>query len=211
MRILLDTNIVIHREANITINDEIGTLFLWLDRLHYSRCIHPVTIKEIQQHQDEKLVHSMEVKLKSYYVLQTEAPIDPRIQSFIDKDIDQNSVNDSRMLNELVCGRVDLLITEDRGIHAKASFLSLSNKVFTIDSFLEKAARENPGFIDYKILSIRREFFGKIDPNDPFFDQFKEDYTGYAEWFNKKADEQAYICKSGHQIIGFLLVYKTAA
>jgi hypothetical protein len=108
------------------------------------------------------------------------------------------------MLNELVCGRVDLFITEDRGIHTKANLLSVPSKVFTIDSFLEKVVIENPGFVEYKIPSVRREFFGRINLSDPFFDQFKEDYVGFAEWFNRKSDDQAYVCKSGDQIIGFL-------
>lgn len=204
MKVLLDTNIVIHREGSFIVNEEIGTLFHWLDQLNYEKCIHPISIKEIQQHQDKKLVHSMEMKLKSYYTLQTEAPIDPRIQSIIDGDKDQRAINDSHLLNELLSNRVNFFITEDRGIHSKAKLLSLSDKVFTIESFLEKASRENPEYVDYKILSIRREHFGNINKDDPFFNQFKEDYLGFDEWFNKKADEKAYICMSGNKIIGFL-------
>jgi hypothetical protein len=33
MKALLDTNIIIHREANRVINSDIGYLFKWLDRL----------------------------------------------------------------------------------------------------------------------------------------------------------------------------------
>lgn len=47
MRILLDTNIIIHREASKVINQDIGVLFNWLDRLHYSKCVHPITIIEL--------------------------------------------------------------------------------------------------------------------------------------------------------------------
>jgi len=205
MKILLDTNIIIHREAGNIVNDDIGILFHWLDKLRYTKCVHPLTIDEIQQHQDKKLVYSMEVKLKSYNVLRTEAPIDSRIQALIDsQDKDKNSVNDSRMLNELVCGRVDLFITEDRGIHFKADLLSVSNKVFTIASFLEKVGIENPDFVEYKIPTVKREFFGNININDPFFSQLKEDYIGFTEWFNKKSEEKTYICMSNDKLIGFL-------
>lgn len=204
MKVLLDTNIVIHREASTIVNDEIGTLFGWLDRLHYKKCIHPITVEEIRQHKDPKIIHSMEVKLKSYEIMPTIAPIDPRIQQLLNSDMTQNSKNDSKMLNELVCGRVNLIITEDKGIHNKAVLLSQSNNVFTIDSFLEKTAKEHPGFIDYQILSIRKEYFGNIDLEDPFFNQFKEDYIGFSNWFNGKADEQAYVCMSERKIIGFL-------
>ena len=35
MRALLDTNILIHREAAVVVVQNIGLLFKWLDRLHY--------------------------------------------------------------------------------------------------------------------------------------------------------------------------------
>jgi hypothetical protein len=50
MRALLDTNILIHREASKVINEEIGILFRWLDRLHYEKCVHPLSLDELQKH-----------------------------------------------------------------------------------------------------------------------------------------------------------------
>jgi predicted nucleic acid-binding protein len=48
MRILLDTNIVIHREASTVVNSSIGILFRWLDKLKFDKCVHPVTLAEIK-------------------------------------------------------------------------------------------------------------------------------------------------------------------
>ena len=56
------------------------------------------------------------------------------------KQMDSN-INDSIdtvLLNEVYVGRFDILITEDKKIHNKAKLLNIQNKVFTIDSFLEK-------------------------------------------------------------------------
>ena len=50
MKILLDTNIVIHREAATVVDEDIGVLFRWLDNLHYTKCIHAVTVEEIEKH-----------------------------------------------------------------------------------------------------------------------------------------------------------------
>jgi len=50
MKILLDTNIVIHREASTVVNEDIGVLFRWLDNLHHTKCIHPITVEEIAKH-----------------------------------------------------------------------------------------------------------------------------------------------------------------
>ena len=46
MRALLDTNIVIHRENVKPTNPTIGQLFYWLDRLHYDKLLHPLTMNE---------------------------------------------------------------------------------------------------------------------------------------------------------------------
>ena len=46
IKVLLDTNIIIHRESSRILND-IGSLFRWIDDLGYTKCIHPKTIDEI--------------------------------------------------------------------------------------------------------------------------------------------------------------------
>ena len=39
MRVLLDTNIVIHRESVHVLHEEIGVLFRWLDALQYTSLV----------------------------------------------------------------------------------------------------------------------------------------------------------------------------
>ena len=64
---------------------------------------------------------------------------------------------------------MDVLLTEDRSIHLKAQDLGLRDRTFTIDDFLEKVTAENPDLADYKVLSVRKEHFGDVNLNDPFF------------------------------------------
>jgi len=54
MKILLDTNIIIHREASSVIRDEIGILFRWIDNLHYVKCVHPISISELEKYNNSK-------------------------------------------------------------------------------------------------------------------------------------------------------------
>ncbi|MEK4430186.1 PIN domain-containing protein [Paenibacillus sp. FSL M7-0802] len=205
MRVLLDTNIVIHRETSNVQKNDIGILFRWLDKLKYTKCIHPLTVGEIKKHKDDKVVNSMMIKLDSYHVLKTEAPWNASIGEISKKyDKNPNDKNDTKLLNELLSGRVDFLITEDRKIALKSVDLGISDKLFTIDSFLEKVTNENPDLINYKILSVTKEFIGNININDSFFDTLKEDYPGFEKWFNKKSDEMAYICLMDGKITAFL-------
>lgn len=197
MRVLLDTNIIIHREAARVVKDNIGVLFSWFDRLKYQKCIHPLSVAEISKHQDAAIVSTIIAKLKNYIDLKTEAPEVPEIQELRRKfDSNKNDEFDTSLLKEVFCKRVDLFITEDRRIHTKARELGISERVFTIDDFLEKVTAENPDLTDYKVLSVKKEYFGNINLTDPFFDSFKADYKEFVDWFNRKSDEIAYVCKT---------------
>jgi len=205
VRVLLDTNIIIHREASNVVNTDIGVLFKWLDNLHYTKCIHPITVEELSKYKDPKIVKTMNIKVGNYHVLRTEAPIQPNLEEISKKyDANTNDRNDTRILNELFCGRVDFLITEDRKIIYKASLLNILDKVFTIDAFLEKVTADNPELQDYKVLSVKKELFGNVNLQEAFFDSFKNDYPEFQRWFNKKADETAYIYRFKNSIMAFL-------
>ncbi len=209
MKVLLDTNIVIHREANSVINEEIGSLFAWFDKLHYKKCIHPLTLEEIEKHKDQKVINTFKIKLGSYVLLKTEAPLSPPVSDLSKKrDHSLNDINDTRLINELVNHRVDFLISEDKGIHEKARLLNIDPLVFTIDSFLEKVISENPSLVDYKTLSVKKEYFGNGNLADHFFDTFRDDYKGFDKWFNRKSDEQAYVCIDSDKTLAFLYVKK---
>lgn len=204
MRILLDTNIIIHREASKVFNEDIGLLFNWLDRLHHEKCVHPDSIEEIEGHQDPDVVRTMKIKVGNYQVLQTLSDDTQEITNIRIGDVSRNDEIDTNIAKELFNGRVDFLITEDRGIHRKARTLGVSQKVFKIDSFIEKVVAENPALKDYQVLSVKKEHFGNIDLNDNFFDSFKSDYQEFEGWFNKKADKVSYVCITEDKVRAFL-------
>lgn len=204
MKILIDTNIIIHREASRIYNNDIGLLFNWIDRLKYDKCVHPLSIEEISTYQDETVVNTMKVKIGNYNLLKTESPEDDLINQLRQKDVNRNDFIDTSIIKEVYNKRVDYLITEDRGIHRKAQFLGISEKVFKIDSFLEKSITENPELKDYQVLAVKKEYFGNVNLNDSFFDSFKQDYNEFSDWFNRKADNISYICITDDKVRAFL-------
>jgi hypothetical protein len=44
MRVLLNTNILIHREAATVVHRDIGKMFYWLDKLKYEKSVHPASL-----------------------------------------------------------------------------------------------------------------------------------------------------------------------
>jgi hypothetical protein len=205
MKVLLDTNIIIHREGYYPLNKDIGVLFKWLDNLHYTKCVHQITVNEINRLKAGNIREVMTIKLDSYNILQVQPAINSRVKSVADSvDVNENDQNDTLLLNEIFIGTVDFLITEDRKIRRKAEMLGIANRVFKIDSFLEKVIAENPRLMDYKVLAVKKELFGNVNLGDEFFNSFKEDYPDFEKWFVKKSEETAYVCKTDDKITAFL-------
>lgn len=206
MKALIDTNILIHRESKNPKIEEIGTLFYWLNKSGYQICIHPITQSEILSNKNKEAVEAFSIKMLTYELLRKP----PRLHADVDalskkEDRNQNDRNDTAILNEIYCNRVDAFITEDNGIHRKAKLLGINEKVFKINDFLELVRQQNPGLVDYDILKIQKINFIDVDVNDPFFDSFKVDYPGFEDWFNKKSSEEAYVLfNKQHRVEAFL-------
>lgn len=206
MRSLLDTNIIIHRENKSVSNYSIGHLFRWLDKLNYEKLVHPYSIKEIQKYKDQEVQTVFEVKLDAYQKIRTIKEPD---ENFLEKtgipEKNNNDKIDDTLLYEVYLNRVDILITEDRKLLKKAAKIGLANRVLSINGFITKATEENPSMIEYKMFAVEKTYFGDVDLNNNFFDSFRNDYRGFDDWFNRKCDEEAYICKSDTgDILGFL-------
>lgn len=206
MRALLDTNIIIHRENTQVTNYSIGLLFYWLDKLHYEKCIHPLTVQELRKLSNITIQQLYDAKLSAYTILKTTSQMTPEFQSMIaSSTTTPNDEVDNQLLFEVYSGRLDMLITEDRRLKNKASLVGVESRVYTINSFITKETAENPELINYKMLSVRKIFFGSIDVQNRFFDSFRSSYAGFNKWFLSKSDEEAYICRNdGGDILGFL-------
>jgi len=206
MKALLDTNIIIHREASKVINQDVGILYRWLERAKYTKCVHSLSITEIERYKNQQTVDTFQIKLDSYEQIEIPSPLQSEVIAVSSKiDVNENDKNDTRLLNEVFVGRVDILITEDKKIHKKAFELNIEDKVFTIDSFLEKTFAEHPALVNYKVLNVQKLKFGRINLGDDFFSSLKEDYVGFDKWFIKKFDEEAYITVNSNN--GLLLSF----
>lgn len=63
---------------------------------------------------------------------------------------------------------------------------------------------EHPELADYKVLAVKKTHFGDLDIKDEFFRSLKEDYPGFEQGFNRKADETIYVCQSEGKPIALL-------
>jgi len=206
MRVLLDTNIIIHRENKRMTNYSIGHLFRWLDKLKCEKLIHPSSKEEIARYTYADPQEAMTLKLDAYEEMRTVAPMSPDLSRLIaDCDKDDNDRVDTILLNEVYQGRVDLLITEDKRLRNKAEKANLGHKVLSINAFISYATSENPELTEYRALAVKKKIIGEIDITNEFFDSLKSAYSGFEKWFASKCNEEAYLCQDDTgRILGFL-------
>ena len=206
MRALLDTNIIIHRENIIVSNTTIGQLFYWLDRLHYEKLIHPLSVDELRKYHNQQMQDIYDVRLSAYSQMKSVAPQSAEFKKLVGSTVKTaNDEIDNQLLNEIYCDRADILITEDRKMRLKAAALGIQDRIFSINGFITKSTDENPELLNYRALSVRKTIFGCVDVHDSFFDTFRSSYAEFDRWFSRKCDQEAYICKKDNsQIQGFL-------
>jgi predicted nucleic acid-binding protein len=207
-RVLLDTNVVIHRENDKASNYSIGHLYRWLDKLKYDKIIHQYTIDEISKYEDEERQESLSIKFNAYDIIKTIKTPTKDFLSVVGKNDDTpNDKIDNCLIFEVYSNRVDILITEDKNMLIKAKLLGIRQKVFSINEFIAFSTAQYPQLIEYKMLAVKKEYFGNIDANSHFFDGFKRDYKEFSKWFSKKCDDEAYICKNDMgDLLGFLYI-----
>ena len=99
MKALLDTNIIIHREASKVINQDVGILYRWLERAKYRKCIHSLTISEIEKYKNQQTVDSFLIKLDSYEHIEIPSPLQAEVIAVSGKiDVNENDKNDTQLL-----------------------------------------------------------------------------------------------------------------
>lgn len=206
-RVLLDTNIIIHREGYNNVTFEVANLYKWLDKLKSKKLIYPKTKDEIKKYQDANARKSITIKLDSYEELIPNAINDDFFNSVVlSFSQDVNSLIDNEILYQVYDGLSDLLITNDTKILKKAELLGIRSLVLSVEEYLRTVESEYPEKISYKMLSVKKEKFGQINLDDAFFNTLKEDYPGFDEWFHRKNQEEAYVFRKNDGVHGFLFV-----
>lgn len=188
MRILLDTNILILRENNHPIPENLAQMMQLINGLENSSiCVHNLSIKEIQKDKNVERQKINLSKINSYAPL-TDYPDytnDSEFIAQIPEPKTENDIIDNQLLYCAYKNVVDILITEDAGILNKAEQLNIE-QVLNINGAIAyfKTLYTNT---DINLLPIFKKAKGyDIDLNDSIFESLKADYPGFDNWWKKK-------------------------
>lgn len=211
MRILLDTNIFIYREDDKVIPQELQDLLQILSKVKAEILIHPLSLQELAKDKDETRKQIILSKVSSYS--QLESPPNPlKDEDFKNKIYEANDHDriDNNLLFAVYKNAVDFLMTEDKGIHKKASDIGIKERVLLIDDALQIFKKDIATSKPISPPALKEDFVYNLDLNDPIFDKLKKDYPEFEKWF-LKISKEGRKCWVHHKVdgkIGALLIFK---
>lgn len=207
IRILLDTNIIVYRESDNVYRENIGILYNLIDNNpEMIKFIHPIIRKELLQNiYDEKRKQLLE-RLKSYNMMENISKgINDNISEITSPlNKNENDKIDDILLNEIFNENAEILITEDKKIKQKALKLGIGNKVQSIEEFIYKNKANKK--VNHDILDINKIKMKEINLEDEFFDDLKNNYPGFENWFKRKGEEEAYCYEENGKLLALLFL-----
>jgi rRNA-processing protein FCF1 len=186
MKIILDTNILIHIEDPKELSKNLQDLLRIFREYGHQIFIHPASLKDINNDKDEQRKKVILSKLKGYPVIEFPPKPTEDFLSLVGTSRSSNEINDNEILFAIQKNAANFLITEDYGLQKKAIRANLEVRVLPIDSALDYFkslyARK-----EVRHTLLKEDFVRNLDIEDSFFDSLKEDYgdTDFRNWFGK--------------------------
>lgn len=206
LRFLLDTNILIPLQDSYQVLTANLANFVRLANVGGHQLLyHPATVADFQRDADEARRKRNLQRLTQFTQLESPARCPRNGPSISD-----NEACDNEILYAVECDAVHALVTEDRGIHAKAKALGLRDRVYTIqmaEDWLKRLHEPRqvvlPNIEDVPLHSLTPGLSAE------FFNSLRQGYGGFDEWFRRKAreDRRAWIYRDDDGQLAALCIY----
>ena len=210
MRILIDTNILIHLEDNKVIDQKFSKFYNFALANDCKIFYHPQAIpKDINRDKNAERKSIILSKLQKYQ--KYENPVPPTSEFL--SQLTNNRINDqidNLQLFQIYRNLVDIFVTQDLGIHTKAVTLGINDKVLDIEKALELFAEKytiiipsHPILKEHSVRELEKDF------DTPFFDSLKQDYDPerFKNWLQKCIinNRKCYSLKVDNELIALLI------
>lgn len=211
MRILIDTNILIHLEDNKVVDQEFYTFYNLAVANNCDIFYHKACIQDLAKDSNEERRTIITSKLAKYSFLPNPATLTNEFSELVGEKNDNDRIDNTQLL-QVHKEFVELLITNDKGLKRKAKRLGIDDRVLTSKEAFEfldiKYTLTIPGHPVLEHGSVRNI---ENDFTSEFFESLKEDYdqAEFLKWIQKcvKQDRSCYHLKNDGKLIA-LLIYK---
>nr|WP_297384505.1 GNAT family N-acetyltransferase [uncultured Roseateles sp.] len=210
LTLLLDTNVLIPLQDSFKVLSESLAGFHRLAVMGGHRLVyHPASLADFQRDHDEARRARNLQHVRRYPALDQPArcPWNTPATS-------PNDACDHEILFALECDAAHALVTEDRGLLAKARARGLGARTFTIQTaedwlrrLHEPSAVSLPHIQDVPLHSLTPELSGD------FFDSLRQGYAPFDKWFREKAreDRKAWVYRDDGETLGAICIYAVQA
>lgn len=210
MKILIDTNILIHLEDNKVINENFAQFYRLAISNNCKILYHPLAIpKDLDQDKNENRKQITQSKLQKYEQLTDFSKVDEHFNKTVGYK-NENDKIDNLQLFQISKNYVDYFVTEDKGIHTKAKKIGIENKVLKVSDILNLLEEyftikipSHPILKEHSIREIEDKF------NDTFFDSLREDYgrEDFNAWLKKcvEKNRKCYTLQTENQLHAILI------
>ena len=172
MRVLIDTNIFISREADRVVSSDLVGLLGILNGLKTELLVHPFSVTELKNDKDEKRREVNLSKIRAYSVLDNPPNPSTDLQycEFVGDPKSEHDRIDNAILFCVYRNAVDFLLTEDREIHKKAQNLGIEDRVFLVSEAIEFFNRLIPPKVQlFTPPALVEDYVYNLNIEDPIF------------------------------------------
>src|SRR6218665_983741 len=211
MRILIDTNILIHLEDNKVISDTFAKFYQLAISNKCDVYYHPACLRDVKKDKDEDRQKITLSKLNKYVQMPDPATPTTEFTELVGQKKDNDEI-DNAQLFQVSKEYVDFFITEDAGIHTKAKKINLGDKVLSVTDGLKLLQEKYTLIIPQHPLlqeCSTREIENEL--NDEFFNSLREGYAGFNNWFIEKCAKQnrhCYVLRVDNKISAILIFHR---
>ena len=186
MKIIFDTNILIHIEDPKELSPNLQDLLNIIRRYGHQIFIHPASLKDINNDKDVQRRSIILSKLKGYPLIELPPKPTDDFLSMMGPSSSSNEINDNEILFAIQKNAADFLVTEDYGLHKKANRIDLDDRVLSIASALDYFKNLHARIVPKHAL-LKEDYVRNLNIDDPFFDLLKEDYgdISFRDWFKR--------------------------
>lgn len=212
MTVLFDTNVIVELEGPYkALSSTIADMVRTAHEVNCEIVVHPSQIDDLNRDEDLNRRAIQLSRIKQYQML--ENPPAPSDFDLLNMGWSQNNDHDridNLLLFAVKRSAVRFLVTEDRGMHAKARRAKISERVFFVAEFLEYLkSQKHTGIKPSVCVAISTKFLYELDVDNHFFDSLRNRYDGFNTWYHTCAEQrrQAWVVKDGDEI-GALCIFK---
>jgi hypothetical protein len=209
MKVIFDTNILIHIEDPKELSKNLQDLMKIFREHGHQIFIHPISLKEIDNDSNESRKKIILSKLDGYPRIGSPPKPTNDFLAMVGGSSNSNELNDNEILFSILRNAADFLITEDYGLQKKAIRANLDDRVLSIDSALDYFKNLHARNALHHTL-LKEYFLRDLDIEDPFFDSLKDDYGDFdfRDWFKRKSieDRKCWVYRENDKIKAMLML-----